>query len=80
MPLPQLPKHNRGAYKFYGNHLICIYGTDKIYKELAFIGYYFHWGWNEMMELNHLERIRWCNEISKINKDLNNEQDNIFDI
>ena len=30
-----------------------------------------HWGRDEIFSLNHLERIRWCGEISKINRKLN---------
>lgn len=49
---------------------------------MAFIAYYNHWSHEEIMNLEHKERIRWCNEISKINKGLNGdlEKKNIFDI
>ncbi len=32
-----------------------------------------HWGRDEIMNLSHLERIRWCREISRINRKLNDE-------
>lgn len=38
---------------------------------MAFISYYFHWGSEEVMELDHVSRRRWCEEISSINKSLN---------
>lgn len=38
---------------------------------MAFISYYFHWGKEEVMELDHVSRRRWCEEISSINKSLN---------
>lgn len=58
------------------------YPLDKIYEEMAFIAYYNHWSYKEIMELDHKERIRWCKEISKINKNLNgdSQKKNIFDI
>jgi hypothetical protein len=39
-------------------------------REMAFISYYFHWGEDEVMKLEHQARRRWCEEISSINKDL----------
>jgi hypothetical protein len=32
------------------------------------------------MHLEHGERRRWCEEISKINRKLNDEPKNIFDV
>jgi hypothetical protein len=41
-----------------------------MYKEMSFISYYFHWGRDEVMALDHVARRRWCEEISSINADL----------
>jgi len=38
---------------------------------VAFIAYHFHWPYAEVMHLEHRERRRWCEEISKINQKLN---------
>ena len=57
-----------------------MYPADKIYEEAAFIGYYMHWAHDEIMEMPHRERLRWCKEVSKINSKLNNEPKNVFDI
>ena len=38
---------------------------------MAFLAYYLHWGHDEVMNLDHRERRRWCAELSKINKRLN---------
>jgi hypothetical protein len=32
------------------------------------------------MSLDHRERRRWCEEVSKINKKLSDEPENIFDV
>lgn len=58
------------------------YPADKIYEEIAFIAYYFHWSYESIMNMEHEERLRWCAEISKINKRLNGESEkkNIFDV
>lgn len=57
------------------------YPIDRIYQEAAFIAYYFHWSHEEIMSMEHRERRRWCEEISKINEKLNDEKkDNVFDV
>ena len=47
---------------------------------MAFIAYYMHWQHNEIAQLSHKERQRWCREISQINSKLNDEPENIFNI
>ena len=56
------------------------YPLKELYEEMAFIAYYFHWSWTEVMQLPHAERRRWCEEISKINRNLNGEPKNVFDV
>lgn len=58
------------------------YPEDKLYEEMAFIAYYLHWPRGEIMDLTHAERVRWCREISAVNKKLNGETErkNIFDV
>ena len=46
-----------------------------MYKEMAFISYYFHWSAAEVERLEHVERRRWCSEISEINKNLSPSKD-----
>lgn len=46
---------------------------DQLYKEAAFIAYYFHWEHDEIMEMPHAVRKKWCEEISRINKKLSKE-------
>jgi hypothetical protein len=47
------------------------YPLDRIYEEVAFIAYHFKWSHEEIMNMEHRERRRWCEEISKINGKLN---------
>lgn len=56
------------------------YPIDRIYEEAAFIAYYFHWPNEQIMSMEHRERRRWCEEITRINKKLNAEPDNPFDV
>ena len=48
-------------------------------EESAFLAYYLHWTHDDIMALPHFDRIRWCKELSKINRKLNNEPENIFE-
>ena len=56
------------------------YPAEKIYEEMAFIGYYMHWQHDEIAAFSHKERQRWCKEISRINSRLNDEPENVFKI
>lgn len=58
-----------------------MYPADKVYEEAAFLGYYLHWSREEVLGLSHLERLRWCREVSSINARLNDEHEpeNIFE-
>jgi Family of unknown function (DUF6760) len=47
------------------------YPVEQIYREVAYIAYYFHWPLAEILDLDHAERRRWCREISRINEEAN---------
>ncbi|MFC5449791.1 DUF6760 family protein [Paenibacillus aestuarii] len=69
---------------FFGRDGVTGYPIDKIYEEVGFIAYYFHWPHDEIMSMEHRERRKWCEEISRINRNLNEEgkkqPDNPFDV
>ncbi len=44
------------------------YPSDRLFEEVAYIGYHFHWSYDEIMGMEHRERQRWVGEIAKINK------------
>ena len=46
------------------------------------MGYYLHWGYEELMGMEHRERLRFCREVSSINSKMNQETQgkNIFDV
>jgi hypothetical protein len=56
------------------------YPTARLYEEMAFIAYHFHWTNAELMALEHAERRRWCHEISTINRQLDGPDQNPFDV
>lgn len=52
----------------------------ELYRQLSFISYYFHWDLDTVMDLPHLEREKFCREISRINRASNGEEKNLFDV
>jgi len=47
------------------------YPLDRLFEEVAYIAYHFHWPYQQIMGLEHGERQRWVDEIAKINRRLN---------
>jgi hypothetical protein len=50
------------------------YPLGRLHEEVAFLAYHFHWDYDTIMNLEHRERIQWCEEVSKINKKLNGDE------
>lgn len=51
------------------------YPLDALYEEVAFLAYHLHWPYAEVLEMEHRDRHRWCNEVSAINKKLNEQSE-----
>ncbi len=51
-----------------------IYPEERLYEEISFIAYYFHWDNDKILDLPHWERQKWCEEISKINKKVSSDE------
>jgi Family of unknown function (DUF6760) len=47
------------------------YPLDRLFQEVAYIAYHFHWPYQQIMSLEHGERQRWVDEIASINRRLN---------
>ena len=60
--------------------MLALYPQDRLYQEMAFLGYYLHWSKGDLMELDHFERRRWCEEVSEINKKLSGTQKGAFEL
>lgn len=50
------------------------YPSDRLHEEVAYLGYHFHWSYNEIMNMDHRERQRWVAEVARINRRLNEER------
>ncbi len=46
---------------------------------MSFLGYYLHWSLDDLMNMEHRERRRWCQEISAINRKLSGTQENRYE-
>ena len=44
------------------------YAPDRLYEEVAYIAYHFHWPLDDLLDLEHRERQRFAGEIAKINQ------------
>ena len=47
------------------------YPLDSLYEEVAFIAYHFHWPLDDILNLEHGDRQRFMDEISAINRQMN---------
>ncbi len=47
------------------------YPQDRLYQEMAYIAYHFHWSNAEILQMEHGERRRWVDQIVSINTNLN---------
>ncbi|MCR9140767.1 MAG: hypothetical protein NXI24_00740 [bacterium] len=52
------------------------YPLDRLHEEIAFVSYHFHWSHGALMQMEHSERKRWCEEISKINRKVASSEEN----
>jgi hypothetical protein len=44
------------------------YATDRLYEEVAYVAYHFHWGLDEILDMEHTARRRFVEEIARINR------------
>lgn len=44
------------------------YGTDRLYEEVSYVAYHFHWSLDDILDLEHPLRRRFAEEIGTINQ------------
>jgi len=47
------------------------YPLDQLFEEVAYLAYYFHWPHDQIMGMEHRERVQWITEITRINRSIN---------
>ncbi len=50
------------------------YATDRLFEEVSYVAYHFHWSFEEILELEHADRQRFVEEIASINRRLSEEE------
>ena len=43
------------------------YATDRLYEEIAYVAFHFHWPLEDILDLEHGERQRYVHEIGRLN-------------
>lgn len=51
------------------------YPQEQLFQEVAYLAYYFHWPYAQIMDMNHFERLVWVDQVARINKRLNESVD-----
>ncbi len=49
------------------------YATDRLFEEVAYVAFHFHWSLEEILDLEHPVRVRFVEEIGRINNRLSQE-------
>jgi Family of unknown function (DUF6760) len=50
------------------------YATDRLFEEVAYVAYHFHWAMDEILDMEHPVRERFVAEIARINRRLTEEE------
>lgn len=45
-----------------------MYATERLHEEIAYIAYHFHWGREEILDLEHGTRLQYVSQIARINQ------------
>jgi hypothetical protein len=51
------------------------YATDRLFEEVAYVAYHFHWSLDDILDLEHPVRRRFVEEIAGINRRLSEGQE-----
>ncbi len=43
---------------------------ERLYEEVSYLAYHFHWSQEELLGLEHPQRRRYCEEIARIRRRL----------
>ena len=71
--MPELWNGGGGQYQRGGG--VAGYPLDQLHEEVAYIAYHFHWPLADVLQLEHPDRRRWVDEVDKINRRRNEEDE-----
>lgn len=44
------------------------YATDRLFEEVAYVAYHFHWSFEEILDMEHAVRRQFVEEIDRLNR------------
>lgn len=47
------------------------YATDRLHAEIAYVAYHFHWRLDDILDLEHADRLEYVNQIAGLNTRIN---------
>ncbi len=50
------------------------YATGRLYEEVAYVAYHFHWNLDESLDLEHPVRRQFIDQIGRLNRRLAGEE------
>ena len=50
---------------------ILISSPERLWEEISYIAYHFHWSLDDILDMEHEERHVWLREIARINREIN---------
>lgn len=57
-----------------------LYDRQDLREQIAFIAYYFHWSYAEIVSFSHIERNVYCEEIMRIHQKEKGDQISLSEI
>ena len=66
--MPRLRHRCGGGHRQPGG--VAGYPLDRVFEEVAYIGYHMAWGPETVLNMEHADRLRWVAEVSAINQRL----------
>ncbi|MFE6775600.1 DUF6760 family protein [Streptomyces sp. NPDC057702] len=42
------------------------YATDRMHEEVAYLAYHFHWSLDQILDLEHADRLRYAHQIARL--------------
>lgn len=51
------------------------YAVDRLFEEVAYVAYYFHWELDTILDLEHSLRLRLIEEIGRIHRQMDETGD-----
>jgi hypothetical protein len=50
------------------------YEAERLVEEVSYVAYHFHWSLEEILDLEHATRLRYVDQIARINRRLSEQE------